>query len=78
MERSIGNMVVSVGGLATYSYTTQCSLELLGLILGDAGRDISVAALELGLSDASFVRLRRVMDRIACAQSVLEAMKVGA
>ncbi|MGF6610449.1 hypothetical protein OKW45_005371 [Paraburkholderia sp. WSM4175] len=35
-----------------------------------------VAARDAGISDASFVRLRRAMDWVACAQSVLESMRV--
>jgi hypothetical protein len=48
-------------------------LELLGVLLEDADTDISVAARDLGISDASFVRLRRALDRVAVAQTLLGA-----
>jgi hypothetical protein len=32
------------------------------------------AALDVALSDASFVRLRRARDRVACAQTLLESV----
>jgi hypothetical protein len=41
--------------------------ELLGILLADVELDISVAARDLGISDASFVRLRRALDRVAGA-----------
>jgi hypothetical protein len=50
--------------------------DLLKCVLTDAATDIEVAARDLHISDASFVRLRRAMDRLACAQSVLETMGV--
>jgi hypothetical protein len=54
---------------------TQAAIELLRFVLGDAETDISVVARELRLSDASFLRLRRALDRLNCAQSILEAMR---
>jgi hypothetical protein len=48
--------------------------ELLGYILADAESDISTAARDLALSDASFTRLRRARDRVACAQRLLETV----
>jgi hypothetical protein len=39
-----------------------------------AESDISTAARDLALSDASFVRLRRALDRAACAQTLLETV----
>ena len=50
---------------------------LLDCALTDVATDIEVAARDLLISDASFVRLRRAMDRIACAQSVLETVRAG-
>jgi hypothetical protein len=47
---------------------------LLELLLSDAATDIEVVTRELGLSDKMRERLRRALDRIECAQSVLEAM----
>lgn len=49
--------------------------ELLGILLADAAVDAEVVARELELSDATRERLRRSLDRIVCAQSVLEAMR---
>jgi hypothetical protein len=51
--------------------------DLFDCILADAVTDIEVASRDLQISDASFVRLRRALDRVACAQSVLETMRVG-
>ncbi|OAJ59390.1 hypothetical protein A6V36_27480 [Paraburkholderia ginsengiterrae] len=39
--------------------------------------DIEAAARDLQISDASIVRLRRAMDRVGCAQRLLETVKVG-
>jgi hypothetical protein len=46
---------------------------LLGILLADVETDISVAARDLGISDASFVRLRRALDRVAGARALLGA-----
>jgi hypothetical protein len=42
--------------------------------LADVSNDVEVSARGSKISDANFVRLRRAMDRVACAQSVLETM----
>lgn len=47
--------------------------ELLGILLADVELDISVAARDLGISDASFMRLRRALDRVAVARALLGA-----
>jgi hypothetical protein len=47
-------------------------LELLAFLLSDVDTDIGVAARDLGIADASFVRLQRARDRVACAQRLLE------
>ena len=47
--------------------------ELLGILLADVETDISVAARDLGISDASFMRLRRALDRVAGAQALMGA-----
>jgi hypothetical protein len=47
---------------------------LLGYILADAENDVSVAARDVALSDASFIRLRRARDQVACAQTLLETV----
>jgi hypothetical protein len=54
---------------------TQTLLELLSFVLSDAESDISVAARDLGLLDANYVRLRRAQDRVECAQRLLETMR---
>jgi hypothetical protein len=54
---------------------TQTLLELLGFVLSDAESDISVAARDLGLADANYVRLRRARDHVECAQRLLETMR---
>lgn len=75
MELSIENSAVSAAAPATRPDATQAPIELLCFILGDAGSDISVVARELRLSDASFRRLRRARDRLACAQRLLETAR---
>ncbi|MFM0232884.1 hypothetical protein [Paraburkholderia sediminicola] len=52
-------------------------VELLSILLADVANDVEVAARDAGVSDPSFVRLRRAMDRVGCAQSVLETMRAG-
>ena len=47
--------------------------ELLGILLADVELDISVAARDLGISDASFMRLRRALDRVVGAQVLMGA-----
>jgi hypothetical protein len=47
-------------------------LQLLDILLSDVDTDIGVAARDLGIADASFVRLKRARDRLACAQRLLE------
>jgi hypothetical protein len=61
----------------TLTYFASRCADLLDCFLTDALTDIEVASRDLQISDASFVRLRRAMDRVACAQSVLEAMGAG-
>ena len=53
------------------------AVELLSVLLTDVTNELGVAARDAGISDASFVRLRRAIDRIACAQSILGAMRAG-
>lgn len=63
------------------TYIEHKAVELLSILLADVTNDVEVAARDSGLSDASFVRLRRAMDRVAGAQRVLEtlgAWSVGA
>jgi hypothetical protein len=48
--------------------------ELLGLLLADVRTDTIVASRDLQISDASFVRLRRALDRVTCAQRLLETV----
>jgi hypothetical protein len=43
----------------------------------DVTNDVGVAARDAGIPDAGFVRLRRAIDRVACAQTVLETMREG-
>ena len=50
-------------------------LELLEVLLSDAASDVDVVARELGLRDEMRERLRRALDRVGCAQGVLEAMR---
>jgi len=64
----------SAGSKFAPTYVECSAVELLTILLTDVATDIEVAARDAGISDASFVRLRRVMDRVACVQSVLEAM----
>jgi hypothetical protein len=54
---------------------TQRLLERLAFLLSDAESDISVAARDLGLVDANYVRLLRAQDRVGCAQRLLETMR---
>ncbi|MFM0485156.1 hypothetical protein PQQ81_31860 [Paraburkholderia strydomiana] len=48
--------------------------QLLDLLISDAANDVEVVARELGLGDQMRERLRRALDRMACAQSVLESI----
>ena len=48
--------------------------QLLDLLISDAANDVGVVARELGLRGEMCERLRRALDRIACAQSVLETV----
>ncbi|MFM0409428.1 hypothetical protein [Paraburkholderia dipogonis] len=75
MELSIEKSGVFATAPEIRSDATQASFELLCIILGDADSDISVVARELRLSDASFLRLRRARDRVACAQRLLETVR---
>lgn len=43
-------------------------------MLSDTTNDVEVVAREFGLRDEMRERLRRALDRVACAQSVLESM----
>jgi hypothetical protein len=56
------------------TYIERKAVELLSILLADVVTDAEVAARDLQISDASFARLRRATDRVACAQSVLETM----
>ncbi|MFM0392897.1 hypothetical protein [Paraburkholderia phytofirmans] len=49
--------------------------HLLDLLLSDAANDVEVVSRELGLRGEMRERLRRALDRMACAQSVLESMR---
>ncbi|CAG9232989.1 conserved hypothetical protein [Paraburkholderia caribensis] len=48
--------------------------QLLGLLLSDVATDVEVVTRELGLRNEMLERLRRALDRLICAQSVLEAV----
>jgi hypothetical protein len=50
---------------------------LLELLLSDAATDVEVVTRELDLRDEMRERLRRALDRLACAQSLLEAFRAG-
>ena len=49
--------------------------QLLELLISDAANDIEVVSRERGLRGEMRERLRRALDRMACAQSVLESMR---
>ncbi|SAK91617.1 hypothetical protein AWB78_04941 [Caballeronia calidae] len=51
--------------------------QLLEFLIADAMTDIEVVAKELGLEDEMRDRLRRSLDELACAQTVVEAMRIG-
>ncbi|NYH26007.1 hypothetical protein [Paraburkholderia bryophila] len=57
------------------TYVEHEAAELLSILLVDVASDIEVAARDAGISDASFIRCRRALDRLSCAQSILEAMR---
>lgn len=59
------------------TYIASQYADLLHCFLTNAVTDIEVASRDLQISDTSFVRLRRAMDRVACAQTVLETMRSG-
>jgi hypothetical protein len=50
------------------------AVELLSLLLADVITDVEVAARGLGISDAGFVRLRRALDRVSCAQTIMQSI----
>jgi len=50
-------------------------LMLLELLLSDAATDVKVVTRELGLRNEMLERLRRALDRIECAQGVLDALE---
>jgi hypothetical protein len=50
---------------------------LLELLLSDATTDVEVVTRELGLRNEMLERLRRALDRLNCAQAVLETMSAG-
>lgn len=52
--------------------------HLLDLLISDAANDVEVVARELGLRGGMRERSRRALDRIACAQSVLETFCIEA
>ncbi|KDR37715.1 hypothetical protein BG61_08610 [Caballeronia glathei] len=60
-----------------FTHITKRPAALFDCVLTDAATDIELAARNLQISDASFVRLRRVMDRVACAQRLLETIRVA-
>jgi hypothetical protein len=51
------------------------AVELLSILPADVAPAAEVAARDAGISKASFMCLRRAMDRAACAQSVLETVR---
>ncbi|MFL9966212.1 hypothetical protein PQR02_35475 [Paraburkholderia sediminicola] len=57
------------------TYIERKAVALLSILLADVAADVEVAARDVGISDASFIRLRRAIDWVACAQSVLETMR---
>ncbi|BFG77826.1 hypothetical protein PTKU46_58590 [Paraburkholderia terrae] len=44
-------------------------------MLSDAATDVEVVTRELGLRNEMLQRLRHALERVACAQAVLEAMR---
>ena len=71
-------MKIAINGSAKAARLRPCAEaralpELLGILLADVELDISVAARDLGISDASFMRLRRALDRVAGAQALMGA-----
>lgn len=59
------------------THTERRATELLAILLTDLAADVEVVARDLGISAASFTRCQRAMDRLSCAQAVLETMRVG-
>jgi hypothetical protein len=48
--------------------------QLLELLLSDTATDVEVVTRELGLRNEMLERLRRALDRIDCAQRLLETV----
>lgn len=48
---------------------------LLELLLSDVATDIEVVARVLGLRDEMLERMRRALDRLNCAQTILDAQR---
>ncbi|SIT45601.1 conserved hypothetical protein [Paraburkholderia ribeironis] len=49
------------------------SRTLIGFLLADASADVEVVRRDLGLGERLVERLQRALDRLDCAQSILEA-----
>lgn len=60
------------------TYIGRQAVELLSILLADVVSDIEIVARDTRIPDASFIRCRRALDRVACAQAVLEAMRKNA
>jgi hypothetical protein len=73
MKSSIDDSAHAVN-VQTSHDTSRNFLELLGYIFANAKSHISAAARDLSLSDASLIRLRRALDRVVCANFLLETV----
>ena len=60
-------------GSAPSATASRPASQLLKLLLLDAASDVEVVSRELGLPNEMHERLRRALDRLICAQEVLDA-----
>jgi hypothetical protein len=67
--------VYNDAGRATATIPNPHLGQLLELLLSDTATDVEVVTRELGLRNEMLERLRRALDRLACAQAVLAAMR---
>jgi hypothetical protein len=66
------SVYIGAGGVPARSLPLP-SGALFDLLQSDVATDIEVVSRELGLSDVMLERRRRALDRLNCAQAVLEA-----
>ncbi|PMS25303.1 hypothetical protein C0Z19_10145 [Trinickia soli] len=72
MDKSSANLTACYARSSLRATTLGPLLELL---LSDVATDIEVVARELGLRNEMLERMRRALDRLNCAQTILDAQR---